>query len=193
MMPAARSVAGLLVLALAALTLATCEEFEPFEPVRSEAPFRFFGAGPEGAAVFLTEVAVTDSTVRIQLRARDVERLTAVAFELGLEPGVATIDTALPGDFFQPGTPTVFELAMDPVDASRWPGVMSLTDYSTDVSGGGLLATLVIRRTVDDPFDVPLGFDTEATRIYGDAGAPTGHVAVGGRLVYDPGSTATRP
>lgn len=180
--------------ALAALALATaaCGELEPLEPASTEAPFRFFGAAADGPGVFLTEVAVTDTTVRIQLRARKVERLTAVAFELSMGEAVAVIDTAFVGDFFQPQTPVVFQLAGSPQDPLRWLGVVSMTDYATDVSGGGLLASLVVRRVTDEPFDVRLAFDTATTRLYGPAGQPMTGAAVGGRLVYDP-TTTTAP
>lgn len=178
-------------LAATSLALSGCEELEPFEPVRADAPFRFFGGSAAGASVFLTEVAVTDTTVRLELRARDVERLTAVAFELVIGDSVAVIDTAIAGDFFQPQTPIVFELVDAPGQGPGWLGVISLTDFSADVSGGGRLASIVIRRVADEPFDVRLGFDTGGTRLYGPAGAPLDGRAVGGRLVFDPGSDAT--
>ena len=184
-------VAGLLA-GLAGVFGTGCEEFEPFEPERSEAPFRFFGAAADGPAVFLTEVAVTDTTVRLDLRARDVERLTAVAFELAVADSVAVIDTASAGDFFQPGTPIVFDLVQSPTSGLRWVGVVGLREFTTDVSGGGLLASLVVRRITDAPFDVRLVFDTAATRLYGPGGQPTSGQAVGGRLVHDPDDVSAR-
>ena len=180
-----RRVPRYLAAALAVTALAVaCAEFEPFEPVRSDAPLRFFGSAADGATIFLTEVAVTDTTVRVDLRARDVERLTAVAFELAMEESVAVIDSAAVGDFFQPQTPTVFELVPVPGEDAGWVGVVSLDDFSSDVSGGGVLASLVLRRTTDQPFDVRVAFDSAATRLYGEGGDPTAGRAVGGRLVF---------
>ena len=191
--PATVAPAALAALAALSLGVSACGELEPFEPGSPEAPFRFFGAAADGPGVFLTEVAVTDTTVEIQLRAREVERLTAVAFELSLGEAVAGIDTAAEGDFFQPGNPVVFELAGSPQDPLRWLGVVSMADYSSDVSGGGLLASLVVRRLTDEPFDVRLAFDTATTRLYGPAGQPMTGQAVGGRLVYDPATGTTAP
>lgn len=176
-------------LVTAAGGIAACAEFEPFEPARADAPFRFLASAADGPAVFLTEVAVTDTTVRLELRARDVERLTAAAFELAMADSVAVIDSAAAGDFFQPQTPIVFDLVGSPTSGLRWVGVVGLREFTNDVSGGGLLASLVVRRITDEPFDVRLAFDTARTRLYGQNGQSTPGEAVGGRLVYDPGYT----
>ncbi len=168
-----------------------CGEFEPFEPVRLDGPLRFFGTGGGGVSVFLTEVASSDSTVRIELRARNVQRFTAVAFELTVDEEVVRIAEAEAGSFFQPGTPVVFELtpAQTTEPGRRWIGVVSLSRYTTDVSGGGVLASLVLRRTTDRPFDARVTFDPERTRLYGPQGEVLDDAAaVGGRLVFDPRS-----
>lgn len=178
-----------------ALVGTSCIEgpFEPFAPERDQPPLRFVGgAAPVEPFVWLAPVARTDSTVRIEVRLRNAPRVAALVFEFSLDDAVARVDTILPGPWFEPiGQQPLVNLAVDPVDARRWIGLVTLPTLANASAGTGTIATVIVRRTSAQPFDIGFGFDTTTSRAFGVAGAPVAMQWTRGRLIHVPRETAT--
>jgi hypothetical protein len=180
---------------VAVATLGTsCVEgpFEPFAPERDQPPLRFVGgAAPNTPFVFLAGVVQNDSIVRLDVRLRNAPRVSAIVFELALEGNVAVIDSILPGTFFSPVSQVpLVNAAVSPDDSTRWIGVATVPNLSTVSAGSGTIATLVVRRTRQQPFDIAVAFDSTTSRAYGADGLPVVMNWTRGRLIHVP-RTAT--
>ncbi|MCU0624358.1 MAG: hypothetical protein MUF53_10945 [Gemmatimonadaceae bacterium] len=182
-----RLVAALLA---ASLTGTSCIEgpFEPFAPERDQPPLRFVGgAAPLEPFVWLAPVSRTDTTVRLEVRLRNAPRVAALVFELALEADVARIDSIIPGGYFAPvGEQPLVNVSVSPDDPRRWIGLVTLPTLGTASAGTGTLATVVVRRTVNDAFDIGVGFDTTTSRAFGVNGVPVAMNWTRGRLIQVP-------
>lgn len=181
-----------LVAALCASALigTSCIEgpFEPFAPERDQPPLRFVGgAAPLEPFVWLAPVSRTDTTVRLEIRLRNAPRVSALVFELALDADVARIDSIIPGGYFAPvGAAPLVNVSVAPDDPRRWIGLVTLPTLTTASAGTGTLATVVVRRTAAEAFDVGVGFDTTTSRAFGVGGAPVVMNWTRGRLIQVP-------
>lgn len=177
-------------LAAACLVGTSCIEgpFEPFAPERDQPPLRFVGgAAPLEPFVWLAPVARTDSTVRLEIRLRNAPRVAAIVFELALEADVARIDSIIPGGYFAPlGQQPLVNVSVAPDDPRRWIGLVTLPTLASASAGTGTLATVVVRRTATEAFDIGVGFDTTTSRAFGANGAPVAMNWTRGRLIQVP-------
>jgi hypothetical protein len=176
--------------AMLSVAAGSCVEgpFEPFAPERDQPPLRFVGgAAPTEPFIWLAPVARTDSTVRLEVRTRNVPRLSAIAFELALDADVAAIDTIVPGAFFAPiNAQPLVNVARDPENPRRWVGVITLPELTTASAGSGTLATVIVRRTTAEAFDVGVAFDTATSRAVGVGGGVVPLNWTRGRLIHVP-------
>lgn len=169
---------------------ASCIEgpFEPFSPERDQPPLRFVGgAAPLEPFVWLAPVARTDTTVRLEIRLRNAPRVSALVFELSLEADVARIDSIIPGGYFAPlGQQPLVNMSVAPDDPRHWIGLVTLPTLTNASAGTGTLATVVVRRTATEAFDIGIGFDTTTSRAFGPGGIPVLMNWTRGRLIQVP-------